>query len=88
MLGRGQETRAQQGKRKGTLVAARDGHSTNTALKSLTERATARGTNIEGYVQDRIEKDILPQQRTSEIMAPFRQEVLSSGHRRGTRFAI
>ena len=49
------------------------------ALRSLTERATARGTNIEGYVQDLIEKDVLPQRRVSEILAPFRQEVLSSG---------
>jgi hypothetical protein len=45
----------------------------------LTERATARGTNLEGYVQDLIEKDVLPQRRISEILAPFRQEVLSSG---------
>lgn len=49
------------------------------ALKSLTERASARGTNIEGYVQDLIEKDVLPLQRISEILAPFRQEVQRSG---------
>ena len=49
------------------------------ALRSLTERATARGTNVEGYVQDLIEKDVSPQRRISEILAPFRQEVLRSG---------
>ena len=49
------------------------------ALRSLTDRAKARGTNLEGYVQDLIEKDVLPQRRISEILAPFRQEVLSSG---------
>lgn len=48
-------------------------------LRSLTERAKLRGTNIDGYVQDLIEKDVLPQRRISEILAPFRQEVLSSG---------
>lgn len=49
------------------------------ALRSLTERATARGTDLEGYVQDLIEKDVLPQRRISEILAPFRQEVQGSG---------
>lgn len=48
-------------------------------LRSLTERATERGTDVEGYVQDLIEKDVLPQRRISEILAPFRQEVQSSG---------
>ena len=49
------------------------------ALRSLTERAKERGTNIEGYVQGLIEKDVAPPRRISEILAPFRQEVLSSG---------
>ncbi|MBC7854741.1 MAG: hypothetical protein IAF94_15020 [Pirellulaceae bacterium] len=49
------------------------------ALQSLTERATARGTDLEGYVQDLIEKDVQPQRRISEILAPFRQEVQSRG---------
>ncbi len=49
------------------------------ALRSLTERAKERGTNIEGYVKDLIEKDVAPPRRISEILAPFRQEVLNSG---------
>ena len=49
------------------------------ALRSLTERARERGTDIDGYVQDLIEKDVSPSRRISEILAPFRQEVLSSG---------
>ena len=48
-------------------------------LRSLSERATAKGTNIEGYVQNLIEQDVLPQRRISEILAPFRQEVQRSG---------
>ncbi|MFN0017138.1 MAG: hypothetical protein ACKVP0_02695 [Pirellulaceae bacterium] len=49
------------------------------ALRSLTERATAKGTSVEEYVQDLIEKDVLPERRISEILAPFRQEILASG---------
>ena len=49
------------------------------ALRSLTERAKERGTDIEGYVQDLIQQDVSPPRRIGEILAPFRQEVRSSG---------
>lgn len=49
------------------------------ALRSLTERATARGTDVEGYVQDLIQKDVSPPRRISEILAPFRHEIAASG---------
>jgi hypothetical protein len=47
--------------------------------KSLTEKAKAKGTDVEGYVHALIQRDALHQKTLGEILAPFRQEVRDSG---------